>query len=170
MFGLFSKYVTADELVVRLRQPFAEVCGIVASIDGPFVKIYEAGVFVASVATVKILASRKDRPDRFADEFNRMWVREVIGCYRVNGVAPSCDVAITRLQETFPVYRDLLFKVVDAAPGEKKHNAAVQLMWELFTNCTGRSQPEREGGFITLVAVSGELVRISADVQKAVGK
>lgn len=78
MFGLFKKQSPPEELVDKLRPHYAQVVSLVNTIDGPFSKLYEAGIFVSSVATSKILTFQKVDPPAFADEFNAMWVKYLI--------------------------------------------------------------------------------------------
>lgn len=70
MFSLFKKKPSPTELVESLRPHYAEVVSLVNAIDGPFVNLYEAGIFVATVATSKILTFQKVDPPASADEFN----------------------------------------------------------------------------------------------------
>lgn len=168
MFGLFKKKTSPKELVENLRPHYAEVVALVNAIDGPFVNLYEAGIFVSAVATSKILTFQKVDPPAFADEFNAMWVSYFIGSYSVDGESPSKKIVVSRLQEKFPIYRELFFKTIDPSRKEKAHDNGVQLMWELFSNCTGKQKPEGEGNFINLVVASGQLVVIGASILKEV--
>ena len=113
MFGLFKKKPSPEELVDRLRPHYAQVVSLVNAIDGPFINLYEAGIFVSSVATSKILTFQKIDPPTFADEFNALWVGHLIGSYSVDGASPSRNVVVSRLQENFPIYRELFFKTID---------------------------------------------------------
>jgi hypothetical protein len=165
MFGLFKKKPSPEELVDRLRLHYADVVSLVNVIDGPFVNLYEAGIFVSTVATSKILTFQKVDPPAFADEFNAMWVSYLIGSYSVDGEIPSKNVVVSRLQAEFPFYRKLFFKTIDPSRKEKAHDNAVQLMWLLFSNCTGKQKPE---DFIKLVLASGQLVVIGVSILKDV--
>lgn len=113
MFGLFKKQSSPEELIDILRPHYAQVVSLVNAIDGPFSKLYEAGIFVSSVATAKILTFQKVDPPAFADEFNAKWISYLVGSYSVDGVSPSKNVVVSRLQEKFPVYRELFFKTID---------------------------------------------------------
>jgi hypothetical protein len=165
MFGLFTKKPSPKKLADSLRPHYAKVVSLVSAIDGPFVNLYEAGIFVASVATAKILTFKKIDPPVFADEFNSMWVSYLVGSYSVSGESPSKSVIVSRLQEKFPIYRELFFKTIDSRLKEKAHDNGVQLMWELFSNCTGKQRPE---DFLSLVVASGELVAIGASILRDV--
>ncbi len=70
MFGLFEKKSSTEDLVDKLRPRYAEVVSLVKAIDGPFANLFEAGIFVSTVATSKILTFQKVDPTAFADEFN----------------------------------------------------------------------------------------------------
>ena len=168
MFGLFKKKPSPEELVDRLRPHYAQVVSLVNAIDGPFVNLYEAGIFVSSVATSKILTFQKVDPQAYADEFNAMWVSYLVGSYSVDGISPSKNLVVSRLQEKFPIYCELFFKTIDPSRNDKAHDNGVQLMWELFSNCTGKQKPEGEGNFINLVIASGQLVGIGASILKDV--
>jgi len=168
MFGLFKKQSPPEELVDKLRPHYAQVVSLVNTIDGPFSKLYEAGIFVSSVATSKILTFQKVDPPAFADEFNAEWVSYLVGSYSVDGVSPSKNVVVSQLQEKFPVYRELFFKTIDPSRKEKAYDNGVQLMWKLFSNCTEKQKPEGEGNFIKLVVASSELVGIGLGILKDV--
>ena len=168
MFGQFKKTASPKALVESLRPHYWEVVSLVNAIDGPFVNLYEAGIFVSTVATSKILTFQKVDPPAFADEFNAMWVSYLIGSYSVDRVSPSKSVVVSRLQEKFPIYRELFLKTIDPSRREKAHDNAVQIMWELFSNCTGKQKPDGEGNFINLVVASGQLVVIGASILKVV--
>lgn len=168
MFSLFRKTPSAANLVERLRPHHAQVVSLVTAIDGPFINLYEAGIFVSSVATSKILSFKRVDPPEFADQFNSLWVSYLVGSYSVEGAELSRNVVVSRLQETFPIYRELFFKTIDPGLREKSHDNGVQLMWSLFSNCTGKQAPEGEGSFIELVAASGQLVMIGIDILKNV--
>src|SRR5690606_24132226 len=126
----------------KLRPHYAQVVSLVNAIDGPFSKLYEAGIFVSSVATSKILTFQKVDPPVFADEFNAEWVSYLVGSYSVDGVSPSKNVVVSQLQEKFPLYRELFFQTIDPSHKEKAYNNRVQLMWKLFSNCTEKQKPE----------------------------
>jgi hypothetical protein len=168
MFGLFNRKPSPKELVESLRPQYAEIVSLVKAVDGPFVNLYEAGIFVSAVANSKILTFQKVDPPAFADQFNAMWVNHLIGSYSVDGENPSKNVVVSRLQEKFPIYRELFFKTIDPRCKEKAHDNGVQLMWELFSNCTGKQKPEGDGNFINLVVASGQLVVIGASILKEV--
>lgn len=165
MFSLFKKKTSPEEFIDRLRPHYAQVVSLVTAIDGPFSKLYEAGIFVSALATSKILTFQKVDPPAFADEFNAMWVSYLIGSYSVDGVSPSKNAVVSRLQEKFPVYRELFFKTIDSSHKDKAHDNAVQLIWELFSNCTEKQKPE---DFIKLVGASSELIGIGLGILKDV--
>ena len=168
MFSLFKKKPSPKELVDRLRSHCAEVVSLVNIIDGPFVNLYEAGIYVSAVATSKILTFTKIDPQVFADEFNALWVNYLIDSYSVDGEQTPKNVVVSRLQEKFPIYRELFLKTIDPSNKEKSYDNGVQLMWELFSNCTGRQKPEGEGNFIKLMVASNKLVDISLNILKEV--
>lgn len=168
MFNIFKKKPSPEEFVERLRPRYSDVVSLVKAIDGPFIDLYEAGIFISSVATSKILTFKKVHPPEFADEFNATWINYLISSYSVNGENPSREVVAARLQEKFNVYRELFFNTIDPSRKSKAHDSGVQLMWELFSNCTGKQKPEGEGGFVYLVAASSELVAIGTHVLKDV--
>ena len=163
---MFKKKSSAKEFVQRLRPHYAEVVSLVNSIDGPFVNIYEAGIFVATLASIKILTFKKVEPVAFADEFNHIWISYLIDSYSVDGENPSKHLVLSRLQEKFPIYRELFCETLNYDNNEETHDSAVQLMWELFSNCTGKQRPTSEFGFINLVGASGPLVIIGVNVLK----
>jgi len=165
---MFEKKPSPEHLVERLRPYFADVVTLVNAIDGPFVNLYEAGIFVSTVATSKILTFKKVDPPAFADAFNAMWVNYLIGSYSINGEALSKNVVVSRLQEKFSIYRELFFNTIDPRRKEKAHDTGVQLMWELFSNCTGKQKPEGEGSFINLVVASSQLVVIGECILKEI--
>jgi hypothetical protein len=167
MFRLFRMAPTPHDLVDRLRSPFSDTVALVSAIDGPFTNLYEPGVFVASVATAKILTFKKVDPPAFADQFNAAWVDFLINSYAVDGTRPSKTTVVERLQEKFPVYREFFLKTIDPDRQDKAHDNAVQVIWELFSNCTGKQKPEREGGFLNLVVASNELIAIGLRTLKA---
>ncbi|SCZ86388.1 hypothetical protein [Nitrosomonas mobilis] len=170
MFGLFKKQSPPEELVDKLRPHYAQVVSLVNTIDGPFSKLYEAGIFVSSVATSKILTFQKVDPPAFADEFNAMWVKYLIGSYSVDGKSPSKNVVVSRLQEEFPVYRELFFDTIDPSHKEKAHDNAVTLMMVLFRNCTGKQSPEGKGNFLNLMLASSQLVGIGSRILKEINE
>jgi len=164
MFGLFKKKPSPKELVESLRPQYAATVSLVKAIDGPFVDLYEAGIFVSTIATSKILTFQKVDPPAFADEFNTLWVSYLIHSYSVDGTSPPKSAVVSRLQEKFPIYRELFFKTIDPNRKEKAHDNAVQLIWELFSNCTGKQKPEGGSNFIRLMAAAGELVAIGVSI------
>ena len=168
MFNLFKEMPSPEKLVDKLRPYYAEVVSLVNSIDGTFVNLYEAGIFVSSLATLKILTFQKVDPPIFSDEFNVLWVNYLINSYSVDGTYPSKNVVMSRLQENVPIYRELFLKIIDPNCKDKAHDNAVQLMWELFSNCTRKQKPEGEGSFIKLVAASSTLVAIGLNIFKDV--
>lgn len=165
MLSLFKKKPSPEELVDRLRPHYAQVVSLVIAIDGPFVNLYEAGIFVSTVATSKILTFQKVDPPAFADEFNALWVNYLISSYSINGISPSKNAVVSRLQESLPIYRELFFDTIDPSRKDKAHDNAVLLMCELFNNCTGK---QTHGNFLNLMVSSSELVGIGLGILKDV--
>jgi hypothetical protein len=166
----FKKSSPSDTFLKRLSPIYGEVAGIIKEIDGPFVKLYEAGIFVASIATLKIISLNVENADELADEFNSKWLDYICGSYEVNGKSPDKNLLISRLQEKYPIYSELFLKVVDPQnDDEKRHNASVQLTWELFTNCTDKKAPDSPH-FTNLVLCSGHIVKSALDVFEKIKK
>lgn len=59
MLGLFRQKNTADEFVNCLRGHYGDTIELITQLDEPFQPLYEAGLFVASIAILKILALNK---------------------------------------------------------------------------------------------------------------
>jgi hypothetical protein len=169
MFGFFKGAAPSPNVLVdALRPHYGRTVASINSIDGPFPNLFEAGIFISSVATTKILTFKKSHSETFAEQFNNRWVDYLIGSYSVDGIAPEKKTVISRLQEKYPVYRDLLLKTIDSSQRAKAHDNAVQLTWELFSNCTGKAKPDSSGGFLKLMTVASEVAGIGVGVLNAV--
>ena len=150
------------DTIDKLLDLFAGVAGIVAGVEEGFEDFYEASVFVGSIASMKIYTSIEDDPERarnLTDGFNWKWYS---ACKEVTDTMPEMQTYAERLREKYPVYSKLFLKVID--PGnddEKRRNAAVQLAWELFTNCTGKERPDN---FLLLYAASAAIAEKSAEI------
>jgi hypothetical protein len=170
VLNLFKRKPTADALVERLRPAYAEVSRAMVSVEGPFLDLYECGVFVACVATLKILTFKTVDPTAFADTFNAKWVDYLVSSYMVDGRPPDKRQIIARLQEKYPHYRSLvvdLLNVISSRNTEALDKASVQLAWELFANCTRRPRPDG-GAFLNLVVASGTLAGITEQIVQIV--
>lgn len=86
-----------------LRPYYAKIAALVSEIDGPFVNLFEAGIFVASIATLKILSFRKVDSQKFADEFNVRWINYLVDSYEVGGESLAKNHLVSRLQEKFHI-------------------------------------------------------------------
>ncbi len=168
---MFFKQSSLSGVFLKNLSPFyGEVAGIIKEIDGPFTKLYEAGIFVASIATLKIISLDVENSRKLADEFNSKWLDYICDSYEVNGERPDKNILVSRLQEKYPVYCDLFLKVVDAQKdSEKVHNASVQLTWELFTNCTDKKTPDSPG-FLKLVLYSGQILKSAFNIFEKIKK
>jgi len=147
-----------------LRPYYAKIAALVSEIDGSFVNLFEAGIFVASIATLKILSFRKVDSQKFADEFNVRWINYLVDSYEVGGESLAKNHLVSRLQEKFHIYGDLFIKTLDSSDAEKSHNNSVQLMWELFSNCTEKKKPDTNANFLNLVMASDQLVFICGNI------
>ncbi len=168
MLNLFNRKLSPDRLIQQLQDPYSEIIAVINWIDGPFVNLYECGIFVSAIVTSKILTFQSVDPPAFADRFNVSWVEYIVNSYDVDGIAPSKKEVIGQLQEKFSVYRKLFFDTIDESNKDKLHDNAVQLTWELFSNCTGKRKPERKEGFINLTLASSEIVSIGLKILNTV--
>lgn len=160
----FKKSSLSDTFLKNLSPIYGEVAGIIKEIDGPFVKLYEAGIFVASIATLKIISLDVKNAEKLADEFSNKWFDYICGSYEVDGENLDKNILISRLQEKYPIYSELFLKAIDPQnDDEKRHNTSVQLTWELFTNCTDKKVPDPPH-FINLVHCSGYITKSALDV------
>lgn len=166
MFNLFNKKSSPEDIVDILRPRYAQVVSLVNTINGQFPKPYEAGIFVATVATSKILTFQKVDPPAYADKFNVMWVNYLIGSYSIDGISPSKSAVLSRLQDNFPIYRKLFFDAVDPSLKDEAQNTSLVLMCNLFSNCTGKKPEEID--FLKLMFASSELIGIGLDILKDV--
>ncbi len=156
--------IDLDSLVNRLKDSYRQVFGLVCSVEGRFPNAWEAGIFVSSVATTKILSFEKVDPPIFADKLNAKWVQHLMSNPITIGTPPSRKEIVLRMQEKFPVYRKLFLNAIDPARADKASDDAVQLMWELFTNCTGKRKPDDNANFVKLVLASGDLVSVGLEI------
>jgi len=164
----FKKSSKSDIFLKELSPIYGEVAGIVKEIDGHFVKLYEAAIFVASIATLKIISLDVEDPEKLADEFNSKWLDYVCASYEVDGEKPDKNILTKRLQEKYPVYSELFLKIVDPETDkEKMHDASVQLTWELFSNCTDKKAPEQ---FTNLVLCSGHITKVALSIFEKIKK
>jgi len=85
----FKKRPLAEIFLEKLEPIYGEVAGVVKEIDGLYLKIYEAGIFVASIATLKILSLDVERPYELADEFNDKWLDFICGKWAFMPIWPS---------------------------------------------------------------------------------
>jgi hypothetical protein len=164
----FKKNSKSDIFLKELAPIYGEVAGIIKEIDGPFVKLYEAGIFVAAIATLKIISLDIDDSEKLADEFNNKWLDYVCSSYEVDGEQPDKNILIKRLQERYPVYSELFLKVIDPKiDKEKIHDASVQLTWELFSNCADKKAPDQ---FTNLVLCSGHITKEALNIFEKIKK
>jgi len=168
MFGLFKKKTAPEKLIDSLGPHYTQVVSLVNAMNGPFVNHYEAGIFVAAVATSKILTFQKVDPPSFANEFNNLWVNYLVGSCSVDGARPSKDDVWTRLQEKFPIYREIFCDTIDQNLKEKASVTRLCLMSELYRNCTGKQKQEGGGKFLHLTDASVQLVAIGLSIIKEV--
>lgn len=165
MFGIFKKKPSAADFVEKLRPRYAEVFTIANTIDGRFSDLYQAGIFVSTIATSKILTFKKVNPPEFADEFNELWLNYLVGSYSVNGVSPDKDDVRLHMQSKFPVYRELFFGAINTKIPEKDRDTnQICLMSELFSNCTGKQLSEVPGSYFKVMSASGPLVNIGLTI------
>lgn len=164
MFG-FKKAITAQQIVLNLGSFYTDIIEVVEWVEkSPFDDIHEAGIYVASIATTKILSLKNNSSFLLADEFNLLWL-EYLHQNPHQKNCPTIDQLTKELQERYPVYRDMFFTVIDPSNKEKASDKAVQLMWELFSNCTKKKHPEK---FIKLMSASSILIEISLEIYEKI--
>jgi hypothetical protein len=159
MFGLFRRRHDPCTLVDHLGPSYAEVASLVKGIDGPYPNIFECGVFVASLATAEIIYSRHPQAETLADAFNSAWIEYLAESYKVDGAPPDRRTIVRALQDHWKGYAELFRACLDA-PEDKRGDAAVQLAWDVFRNCSGKAKPEREGSFVALLATSAAFLKV----------
>lgn len=165
----FTKKSLSDTFLKKLSPIYGDTVAVIQQIDGPFVKLYEVGIFIASIASLKIISLDIENSEKLADEFNSKWLNYICESYKVNGENPDKKVLVSRLQEKYPIYSELFLKVIDPENNEEKiHNAAVQLTWELFTNCTGKKAPD-SAHFVNLTLCSSDIVKSALTIFKTLG-
>jgi len=140
-----------NSVIEALKGRYRQAVGLVSSVEGRFANAWEAGIFVSSVATTKILSLKAADPPAVADNFNAQWLQYLLANPLGNGAPAPKSSIVKRMQEKFPVYRKLFLNAIDPSQKDKASDHAVQLMWELFTNCTGKPKPDDEGNFVKLV-------------------
>ncbi|MFQ5630851.1 MAG: hypothetical protein ACE5I1_18935 [bacterium] len=162
-----NQHIKADK-IVEIAEPFyADSIGLVVAIDGQFTNIYEVGIYIASIVTLKMLSYDVEDPVALSDEFNLKWINYVASSYSIDGKHPNKKQIADRLQEKFPTYRELFLRAIEPDKSKDEYEkASVQLMWELFSNSTGKEKPESKNGFIKLVAASGQLLELSIKLFK----
>lgn len=156
--------IALDSLIDGLKDSYKQVFSLVCSVEGRFPNAWEAGIFVSSVATTRILSLQKPDPPAIADKLNAKWAQHLMTNPITIGTPPSKKEIALRMQEKFPVYRKLFLNAIDPARTDKASDDAVQLMWELFTNCTGKRKPDDDANFVKLVLASGDLVSVGRDI------
>lgn len=161
---------TKAEKIVEIAEPFyADSIGLVVAIDGQFTNIYKVGIYVASIVTLKIHTYTIEDPVALSDDFNIEWFNYIASSYSIDGMHPNKKQIVDRLQEKFSIYRELFLRAIEPDKSKDEYEkASVQLMWELFSNSTGKEKPESKNGFIKLVAASGQLLELSIKLYKKV--
>lgn len=170
MFGLFKKKAPpptwGEELFLNLRPFWFDTIQIIESVEGPFVKKHEAGLFVAVVTMRRLAASGRDPSNAIADEFAVMWLVYLAD----NPHEPECpdagtlsELLITRFSE----YKQALNAVDDFSKRKPDQDPEVQLTWAVFSNCTGVQAPKQFTQMMTVVPVLYETVcEVEAEVDK----
>lgn len=154
-----------DNIVATLAPFHKDVIDIVNYINGPFEKLYEAGIFVSSIATLKILSFKKYAPIDISEEFNDIWLHRLLLNPNEKN-KPKMEALIARLHEVFPIYREYFFEITEKGKKDNlQQDALIALMCELVRNCTDKEKPE---DFIKLMATSGLLFEIILEIFQAV--
>lgn len=165
MFRLFKRKNLPGDFVSLLRRHYGDTVELITQLDEPFQPLYEAGLFVASIATVKILGFENKGDITLADEFNEKWL-EYLALNPHEAVQPTVTELRDKLQTRFPVYRDLFLKILNEE-NNSTSNSPVQLIWELFTNCTHKEKPNN---FIDLMAGAPVLIEIALAITNDIKK
>jgi len=146
-----------DKYIEEISAFHEEIVALITSIDESVEQfnISEIGFFVASIATLKLLAE-KDKA--LADVFNSKWLDYVCKYYEKElGKKIEKKTLVSELQKKYPVYSKLFMDIIDRKnDNEKAHNASVQLTWELFTNVTDKKVPDQ---FLNLVLSSNQVLK-----------
>ena len=77
----FKKKSLSDIFLKELSPLYVDVIGDITGIDGAFSKLYEAGVFVAAIANLKILSLEINNPHELLNEFNTKWINYICNSY-----------------------------------------------------------------------------------------
>jgi hypothetical protein len=157
---LFKKRPLSDIFVKDLSPIYGDITKVIINIDGFITDIHEVGIFIASIATLKIISLEVENPEKLADEFKSKWIDYIYNTYKVENQElgeekPDKEFAIFLLQDRFEAisgpYIELFLKAIDISNGEKKmYDATVLLAMILFTNCTEKQTPTNFSGFLLL--------------------
>lgn len=145
-----------DNYVKELSPFYEEIIALITSLDESVEQfnVSEIGFFVASVATLKLLSQKNEN---LVDEFNSMWLDYICKYYEKElGKKIEKRTLVFELQKKYPIYSKLFLDIFDKKNNEKVHNASVQLIWELFTNTTGKKAPD---SFLNLELNSGHVLK-----------
>jgi len=155
--------ISPNDIVIKLDKYRTELVSLMDTIDGPINNHLEIGIFIASIATMQILNLKVNDPPKFADSFNMHWINDTMKAFPSSGITK--DILIKRLQDMFPIYCGLVDEWLKAGETEQRHNIGVQLTWELFSNCTKKTEPAH---FIKLVLASGGLMGITINISREI--
>lgn len=167
MFGLFKKaqpptpQVIADQVFSKVRPFYRDVLDLVEHIDGPFPRLWEAGLFAGAIAAAKIEQYPRPDADEICGEFCLLW----LGFLTMNPndtSKPTDDEVSERFWDKFPVYKALFESALSNKDLSK--NPEFQLLWELFTNCTDKAKP---ADFLKLTAATGVLAEVLVEILQA---
>lgn len=148
-----KKQVLSDIFVKEVSPIYTDLAELIKDIDGFIINVYEAGIFIASIASLKIISLDVEYPEKLADEFNDKWLNYIRDSYKVNDEKPDKNLLISRLQRDSQLYGGFFLDIISPTTDEKKkYDVTVALAWTLFQNCTGKKAPISFSKFLLYTA------------------
>lgn len=176
MFGFLKKKqpppvdFRAKALVFAVRLYYKDVLDIVEYVEGPFPRLHEAGIYVGAATqfALKRLGAL-GVPD--TEEISTLFAQQWLIYLEVNPnekPSPTREVLSARFNSKAPVYQMLQEEIITAiAQDDDVSKPSMQLMWELFTNCTDIESPNN---FLRLTNSSGVLIEVTSELMSTVRK
>jgi hypothetical protein len=156
----FKKKVLSEIFIKKLTLLHSELLGVAREINNKS-KEHEVGIFIASIATLKILTLEVEDPRKLADEFITKWINYLVT--QEKGL--DAQQALTRLQQVFPIYREIFLGVIDPkASIEAKNTMSTELARQLMVNC-GSSD---SGMFLKIMMYSPQITLIGVTTFKEI--
>ena len=108
-----------------------------------------------------IIQSGRDDAETLADAFNSAWISYIVGSYiRRDGAPPDREAIVQAFQGHWKGYAGLYHACAEAHDDKARFDAGMQLAWEIFSNCSGKTHPERSESFVTMATTVGLFIKV----------